>query len=138
MDNINADLMKMQEENAELRARLDSDQSGGESKVNALAIIVFIFCGFTIGAIIAITIFMPDTQAQALNITIIGFMTPTILSLMGYAIQQNHKQMNSRLNQLVAETGKARFAEGKMAEKNEQAAIAVNKVVSNDVYTGQP
>jgi hypothetical protein len=99
---------------AELKEKIERQRSGSSSGVNTLAIMVFIFCGFTVASVTAITLYIPSPGGEHLIVAILGFMTPTILALIGSAIQQNHMQMNSRLSELLDERGKSQFAKGKL------------------------
>jgi anti-sigma-K factor RskA len=112
------DLIK---QNQALKDRLEGLRTGKGGNVNALSVWVFIFCASTVAAVVAITAALPQAQSAPLVLTIVGMMTPIILAFIGSAIQQNHLQMNSRLDELLEERGKTQFAKGKAAGKEEGA-----------------
>lgn len=130
MDDLESmELRKALAEIIRLRDTIEKQKVAAGSSFTTTYVTVFIFCGFTVAAIVAIAIFMPVEQGRYLMTSVIGLMTPTILSLIGYAIKQNHQLMNSRLTELLEERGKSQRAEGKLEGKAEE----VNKSHTRDI-----
>jgi len=76
--------------------------------------------GLTIAAILAVHILRPDEDNSGLIGQVLGLVTPTTAILVGLIhldakLQGVHRDVNSRLSQLVAETRRGAYAEGQMA-----------------------
>lgn len=63
-------------------------------------------------SVVGIALIRPDQDNTLLITSILTFLGPTIASLLAFAIRDIHKSVNSRLDQLVASTGREQRAEG--------------------------
>lgn len=77
---------------------------------------VWITIGLSIMGVVSImliTVLQPDNNTIALT-SIVGFLTPTIGTILALMIKDIHKDINSRMTQLIKTTEKAAHAEGKL------------------------
>lgn len=78
---------------------------------------VYIIIGLSVMGVIAIIFiatFRPDSDNTIALTSIVGFLTPTIGTILALMIKDIHKDINSRMTQLIETTEKAAHAEGKL------------------------
>ena len=103
------------EENIRLKQGAPEAAQVGSAKTTVLVWAAVALSIATIIAIAAVTIARPEKDSTGIITTLLGFVVPSVLALIGAAVQQVHLAVNSRLTQLINLTARSAKAEGRLA-----------------------
>lgn len=115
--------------------RRSSDAINNAKLIAGYLLSIILLSVVCILSIIALAILRPNTDNAVIIATIVGIITPTNLSLVALIQRENHKSVNSRMDQLLALRTAETFTEGTLkgaaSETDPRSAEKLLEIVSD-------